>query len=195
MDDISGLLSAHPQTPLISLHHLDIALPIFPKLDRHKSVRHLMKPAKHDQSRLLQQTVCYHKPKDWAFSIAWGYSAYIYEQFTPRSVLRRPFETFTPWSLKKTPPDYMFNAREITDDSCEAPHIFYLRSVKRLHNRNNNSNSNSYSNDTVEIMTTYARYKQRNLPPCSSNHSADYIKKIRVYSPVTKLDFVSPLAP
>ncbi|PWA66116.1 hypothetical protein CTI12_AA329640 [Artemisia annua] len=157
VDDISGLLSAHPQTPLISLHHLDIALPIFPKLDRHKSVRHLMKPAKHDQSRLLQQTVCYHKPKDWAFSIAWGYSAYIYEQFTPRSVLRRPFETFTPWSLEKNPPDYMFNAREITNDSCEAPHIFYLRS--------------------------------RNLPPCSSNHSADYIKKIRVYSPVTKLDF------
>ncbi|GKC04474.1 hypothetical protein Tco_0996084 [Tanacetum coccineum] len=189
VDDISGLLSAHPQTPLISLHHLDIALPIFPKMDRHKSVRHLMKPAKLDQSRLLQQTVCYHKPKNWAFSIAWGYSAYIYEQFTPRSILRRPFETFTPWSLKKRPPDYMFNARVITDSSCEAPHIFYLRSVKRIHNRNNNSSSNSYSNDTVEIMTTYARYKQRKLPPCSSNHSADYIRKIRVYSPVTKLNF------
>ncbi|KAI3823475.1 hypothetical protein L1987_04913 [Smallanthus sonchifolius] len=183
--DISGFLSAHPQAPLISLHHLDIATPIFPTMDRHKSVRHLMTAAKIDQSRLLQQTACYHKQKNWAFSIAWGYSAYIYETLIPRSILRRPFETFTPWSLKRRPPDYMFNTRLVTNNSCETPHIFFFRSVTRHSNNNNNSNTN-----IDEIVMTYVRYKPRQLPPCSSNHSADYISKIRVYSPATKLNFV-----
>nr|XP_043623226.1 uncharacterized protein LOC122595009 [Erigeron canadensis] len=182
--DISGFLSAHPQAPLISLHHLDIVSPIFPAMDRHKSVRHLMTAAKVDQSRLLQQTVCYHKQKKWAFSIAWGYSAYIYEQMIPRSLLRRPFETFTPWSLKRRPPDYMFNTRLVTNNnSCETPHTFFFHSIKRLTNNDGNKTTN-------EVMMTYVRYKNRRLPPCSEDHSADHITKILVYSPATKLDFV-----
>ncbi|KAA8543829.1 hypothetical protein F0562_021994 [Nyssa sinensis] len=43
--DISGLLSAHPQSPLLSLHHLDVVDPIFPYMNRNKSVNHLMKAA------------------------------------------------------------------------------------------------------------------------------------------------------
>ncbi|XP_076897340.1 uncharacterized protein LOC143550606 [Bidens hawaiensis] len=187
VDDISGYLSAHPQAPLISLHHLDIVTPIFPTMDRHKSVRHLMTAAKVDQSRLLQQTVCYHKPKNWAFSISWGYSAYIYEHPIPRSILRRPIETFTPWSLKRRPPDYMFNTRLVTNNSCETPHVFFFHSITKLDNNNSNSNTNTTKN---EIVTTYVRYKPRQLPPCSPNHSADYISKIRLYTQATKLNFV-----
>ncbi|KAE9462217.1 hypothetical protein C3L33_05872, partial [Rhododendron williamsianum] len=78
--DISGFLSSHPQTPLMSLHHLDKVAPIFPSMDRLKSLSHLMKSAKMDQSRLLQQIICYHKPTNWSFSISWGYSAHIYEK-------------------------------------------------------------------------------------------------------------------
>ncbi|EFH49835.1 predicted protein [Arabidopsis lyrata subsp. lyrata] len=54
--DISGLLSAHPQSPLISLHHFDVIDPIFPGMTRQQSVNHLMKT---DQSRVLQQTICH----------------------------------------------------------------------------------------------------------------------------------------
>ncbi|XP_076892325.1 uncharacterized protein LOC143544032 [Bidens hawaiensis] len=54
--DISGLLSAHPQAPLVSLHHLDMVEPLFPGMDRIRSLNHLMKPAEVDQSRLLQQS-------------------------------------------------------------------------------------------------------------------------------------------
>ncbi|XP_071727998.1 uncharacterized protein [Rutidosis leptorrhynchoides] len=187
--DISGFLSAHPQSPLISLHHLDVASPIFPSKTRYKSVRQLMTAAKVDQSRLLQQMVCYHKPKNWAFSIAWGYSAYIYEQFVPRSILRRPLETFTPWSLHRHPPDYMFNTRLLTNNSCETPHVFYFRSIKKLSHNESNGNS-SYGNTIADqIVMTFARHKRRRLPPCS-DHSADYISKIRVYSQMTRLNFV-----
>ncbi|KAD5508487.1 hypothetical protein E3N88_16190 [Mikania micrantha] len=191
MNDISGFLSAHQQAPLISLHHLDVASPIFPTMDRHKSVRHLMTTAKADQSRLLQQTVCYHKPKNWSFSIAWGYSAHIYEQLIPRSILRRPLETFTPWSSIGEPPHYMFNTRSVTNNSCETPHTFFFYSIGKHINSNNNNNNNSSNHTlTYEIVTIYVRYKPRQLPPCSSNHSADYISKIKVYSPATKLNFV-----
>ncbi|KAJ0806083.1 hypothetical protein HanPI659440_Chr02g0085611 [Helianthus annuus] len=190
-NDISGFLSAHPQAPLISFHHLDFTSPIFPTMDRHKSVRHLMTAAKVDETRLLQQAVCYHKQTKWAFSIAWGYSAYIYEQLIPRSILRRPLETFTPWGFIGEPPHYMFNTRLVTNNSCETPHVFFFHSITRLSSDSSSSSSNNNSNRTTdEIMMTYIRYKPRQLPPCSSDHSADYISTIQVYSPATKLNFV-----
>lgn len=89
--DISGFLSAHPHTPFLSLHHLDTVDPIFPSMTRSNSVSHLMKAAKADQSRLLQQTICYYKPKNWSFSISWGYSAQIYEKTQPQAFYRDPW--------------------------------------------------------------------------------------------------------
>ncbi|CAA3025398.1 uncharacterized protein LOC111374732 [Olea europaea subsp. europaea] len=70
--DISGLLSAHPQAPLVSLHHLVYVDPIFPYMNHKESLNHLMEAVKIDESRLLQQSICYHKPKNWSVSISWG---------------------------------------------------------------------------------------------------------------------------
>ncbi|KAL0459184.1 UNVERIFIED_CONTAM: hypothetical protein Slati_0545600 [Sesamum latifolium] len=81
--DISGFLSSHPKFPLMSLHHFDMVAPIFPSKDRAESTRHLMKAAAVDQSRMLQQTICYHRQSNWSFSISWGYSAHIYEDYAP----------------------------------------------------------------------------------------------------------------
>ncbi|KAI8526162.1 hypothetical protein RHMOL_Rhmol13G0287700 [Rhododendron molle] len=173
--DISGFLSSHPQAPLLSLHHLDKVAPIFPSMDRLKSLNHLMKSAKMDQSRLLQQTICYHKPTNWSFSVSWGYSAHIYEKVLPRSILKRPLETFRPWGMR-TPPFYMFNTRQLPfKDPCSAPHVFFVKSVDNI-GRN-------------QIVSTFVRRSPRGLPTCSfsGNHSADYISMIRVLSPATKL--------
>ncbi|KAE9461067.1 hypothetical protein C3L33_07029, partial [Rhododendron williamsianum] len=172
--DISGLLSAHPQSPLLSLHHLDAVKPIFPLLNRYESLYHLMKAAKADESRLLQQTVCYHKQTNCTFSISWGYSAHIYETFFPPSILQKPIETFVPWKKGAFPP-YMFNTRLPSNDPCEAPHVFFF--------------------DTVEqsiggrIVLSYTRKWERKLPACSAsgNRSADHIAKIHVVSPVGRL--------
>ncbi|KAG5517524.1 hypothetical protein RHGRI_038056 [Rhododendron griersonianum] len=175
--DISGLLSSHPQAPLMSLHHFDIVSPIFPSMDRFQSANHLMKSAKVDQSRLLQQTICYHKPTNWAFSVSWGYSAHIYEKVIPRTLLKRPLETFRAWSQGPEPPFFPFNTRlrQSFSDPCDAPHIFFMESVENLGGN--------------QIVSTYVRSGSRRLPTClfSGNHSADYISKVRVLSPVTKL--------
>ncbi|KAJ4823559.1 hypothetical protein Tsubulata_012190 [Turnera subulata] len=170
--DISGLLSSHPPSPFLTLHHLELVDPIFPSMDRNQALNHLMKAAQFDQSRLLQQTICYQRESNRSFSVSWGYSAHIYDNIIPRSVLRKPLETFRPWANNWKRPYYMFNTRWMTNNPCEAPHVFFFRSIE-------------YASRKNQFVTTYARSWPRNLPPCSAsgNHSADHISEIRVFSP------------
>ncbi|KAL0371086.1 UNVERIFIED_CONTAM: hypothetical protein Sangu_0426700 [Sesamum angustifolium] len=172
--DISGFLSSHPNSPLMSLHHFDMVAPIFPSKDRAESTRHLMKAAAVDQSRMLQQTVCYHRQSNWSFSISWGYSTHIYERIMPRSYLQYPIETFKTWARSPRPPHYMFNTRSPSGDPCEAPHMFFYETINRTSEN--------------EILTSFGRAWRRGLPACSSagNHSADPISRIQVYSPARK---------
>ncbi|KAK6118595.1 hypothetical protein DH2020_047663 [Rehmannia glutinosa] len=170
--DISGFLSAHPQSPLVSLHHFDAVDPIFPSMNRIESVNHLMKAAAVDQSRLLQQTICYYNKNNWTFSVSWGYLVQIYEDIFPPSYLYRPLETFIPWKKGANPP-YMFNTRPLPTDPCDAPHFFFFSSVDENRVMNH-------------FVTTYKRGSPRSLPACVSNasRSADHISKIRLLSPL-----------
>ncbi|KAG9142179.1 hypothetical protein Leryth_007622 [Lithospermum erythrorhizon] len=167
-------MAAHPQAPLISLHHLDEVKPIFPSKGGYESALHLMKAASFDQSRMLQQTICYDRQTKWSFSISWSYSVQLYENIMPRSLLHLPLETFKKWLRQRRPPHYMFNTRSLSTDPCEAPHVFFLETVEK-------TSSN-------EIRTVYSRANPRGLPVCSlnANHSADFISRIEVFSPTTK---------
>ncbi|XP_057767712.1 uncharacterized protein LOC130987994 [Salvia miltiorrhiza] len=168
--DLSGFLSSHPKSPLLSLHHLHTVEPIFPGMDRFQSTRHLMKAAAADQSRMLQQTICHHRQSKWSLSVSWGYSAHIYEQIMPRSHLQKPLETFQPWSgMPLSPPLYMFDTRLPSNDSCLVPHIFYFKKVDKV---------------SKGILTTYSRVAPRGIPPCFL--TADLVSEIRVLSPATK---------
>ncbi|GFZ13267.1 fringe-like protein [Actinidia rufa] len=171
--DITGFLSSHPQSPLLSLHHLNAFNPIFPSLDRQESLYHLMTAAKADSSRLLQQTICYHKQENLTLSLSWGYSAHIYKGIHPPSVLQIPLETFLPWTRAARPP-YMFNTRIPSKNPCNSPHVFFFDSVEE---KNGNY-----------IVTSYNRMSPRRVPACSSrgNGSANYIYKIRVLSPLRR---------
>lgn len=170
--DVSGFLSYHPNAPLMSLHHFDMADPIFPTTNRAESARRIMKPAKFDQTRLMQQVICHHRPLHWSLSVSWGYSAQIYERIMPRSYLQNPIETFMRWAETTTPPFWTFDVRPRSRDPCEAPHFFFFRTVKRLPPRN-------------EIMTTYHRQWKRPMGPClvGGNRTADQISRIQVISP------------
>lgn len=175
--DISGLLSAHPNAPFVSIHHMDTFNPIFPKKNRTESIHQLLHAAKMDRTRVLQQTICHHRPSYWSFSISWGYSIQIYESVFPRWLLKRPVETFLPWLPIAKPPFYMFNTRLITDNPCEAPHNFFAESVKR-----------TYVDGQDQIVTTYVRNSSRGLEPCplDGHKSAEPIKRVQVFSPTTR---------
>ncbi|WZZ91459.1 hypothetical protein YC2023_120038 [Brassica napus] len=153
--DISGLLSAHPQSPLISLHHFDVINPIFPAMSRQESVNHLMKTAKIDQSRILQQTICYQRGNNWSVSVSWGYSVHVYQSVLPRNYLKRPLETFRPWKNVRIPV-YTFNTRRVTNDPCEMPRQFFFESVVEDKNQS--------------LVTTMYKVKTLgSLPPCLPN--------------------------
>ncbi|XP_073136243.1 uncharacterized protein [Henckelia pumila] len=172
--DLSGFLSYHPKSPLMSLHHFDNVEPIFPSKDRFESTRHLMKAADADQSRLLQQTICYDRKKDWTFSISWGYSAHIYERIMSRSYIHKPIETFEIWvGEPRPPPQYMFNTRLPSNDPCEAPHVLFLQEVNK---------------SLMGIRTVYSSVAPRGLGTCGppDNRSASVVTEIHVLSPATK---------
>ena len=151
-------------------------------MNRSESINRLMKAAKADQSRLLQQTICYHRQSNWSLSISWSYSTYIYENIIPQSILWRPLETFRPWHSNSKRPFYMFNTRWPSNNPCEAPHLFFFDSIEHI--------------EGDQIVTTYVRTSPRGLPACSStgNHSADPITRIKVFSPASTLLEVSVLS-
>ncbi|XP_057768559.1 uncharacterized protein LOC130988647 [Salvia miltiorrhiza] len=175
--DISGFLSSHARAPLVSLHHLDRVEPMFPSTSCNDSLKRLMTAAKADESRLLQQSICYHKPKNWTFSISWGYSVNVYEAIVNPSALQRPLQTFVPWT-KFGHPFFVFNTRFLSNNPCEAPHQFFFDSV------------DNGSRDRV--VTRYSRARQRAMPPCSftGNHSADSVSAVVVISPAAKYHII-----
>ncbi|PKI33102.1 hypothetical protein CRG98_046506 [Punica granatum] len=176
--NIAGLLSSHPQSPFLSLHHINIVDPIFPSMNRSESISHLMKSARVDQSRLAQQTICYQREMNWSVSVSWGYSAHIYESILPRYILRKPIETFSPWKEKAKWPMFMFNTRPgNSTNPCEVPHWFFFESIERQ--------------NEDDIVTTYSRAAKHGLGPCSlgGSHSADHINRLQVFSPAkTRLE-------
>lgn len=177
--DVSGLLSAHPQAPLLSFHHLDHIDPIFPSMTRIQSLQHLFKAENADSSRLLQQNVCYDKSKNWSLSISWGYSFHIYESILPPSLLQRPIQTFGAWKNTIRPP-FMFNTRPLSSDPCEAPHWFFFESIEET------------AGGSDMIVTKYVRRSPKVLGTCaiSGNHSAEPVSQILVLSPRKRLDWV-----
>ncbi|KAG5566959.1 hypothetical protein RHGRI_002498 [Rhododendron griersonianum] len=172
--DISGFLSSHPQSPLLSLHHLNAVDPIYPATDRYHSLNHLMKAATADSSRLFQQTICHSKQQNLTFSISWGYSAHAYEGIHPPSILQRPLETFWPWTRFANPP-YMYNTRILSRDPCRNPRVFFFDSVEEV-------TSGDY------IVTSYNQTDTDRLRACSKseNWSVDYLSQIRVLSPLRR---------
>ncbi|KAF8413217.1 hypothetical protein HHK36_001193 [Tetracentron sinense] len=68
-----GLLAAHPVTPLVSMHHLDVVEPIFPNVNRVEALQRLTMPMKLDSAGLMQQYICYDKENSWTVSVSWGY--------------------------------------------------------------------------------------------------------------------------
>ncbi|CAK9142713.1 unnamed protein product, partial [Ilex paraguariensis] len=125
-----GLLIAHPLTPLVSLHHLDVTDPIFPNMTTIKALEHLVEASKFDPHRILQQTVCYDRWFSWTISVSWGYAVQVFEHnvFLPEAV--RAEETFRPWKKGNAIDTLLnLNTRRQHPDPCRRPAVFFLDKV------------------------------------------------------------------
>ncbi|KAM5583892.1 hypothetical protein ABKV19_003660 [Rosa sericea] len=130
--NLQGLLSAHPVAPLVSLHHLDVVDPVFPRMTRVRALHHLFQSVELDSASILQQSICYDKDHYWSISISWGYVVQIVRGVISPRELETPSRTFLNWHRRADFTAYSFNTRPVYKDPCEKPFLFYLN-TNRLH--------------------------------------------------------------
>ncbi|WJZ88773.1 hypothetical protein VitviT2T_008045 [Vitis vinifera] len=128
--DLLGLLAAHPVTPLVSIHHLDVVDPIFPGMSQVKSLQRLFESIKLDSSSIMQQSICYDKKRSWSISISWGYVVQILRGIVSPRELEMPTRTFLNWYRKADYTAYAFNTRPVTKHPCQKPFIFYMSTTR-----------------------------------------------------------------
>ncbi|KAK9225933.1 hypothetical protein WN943_010978 [Citrus x changshan-huyou] len=169
--DMFGMLSAHPLSPLLSLHHLDAIDPIFPNMNRTQALQHLFKAVNVDPARILQQTVCYDQSSQLTVSVAWGFAVQVYEGNQLLPDLLSLQRTFTSWRRgSNVESHFMFNLRDYPRDPCKRPIVFFLESVL--------SHNNS-------VQSNYVKHVVGN---CAGADVVRKIEKIRVFSEKLELD-------
>ncbi|CAH8360108.1 unnamed protein product [Eruca vesicaria subsp. sativa] len=128
--NLFGLLAAHPVTPFVSMHHLDVVEPIFPNMTRVRALKKLTVPMKLDSAGLLQQSICYDKHRSWSISVSWGYAIQIFRGiFSPRE-MEMPSRTFLNWYKRADYTAYAFNTRPVSRNPCQKPFVFYMSSTR-----------------------------------------------------------------
>ncbi|CAN4108275.1 unnamed protein product [Withania somnifera] len=166
---VMGLLSAHPVAPVISLHHLDKIKPIFPRVSRVEALKRLNKPIKLDSAGLMQQSICYDRPRGWTISISWGYSVQINRGILPARDIEKPIRTFNDWYGTGDENSFTFNTRPNHKNGCQRPYYYLL------------SQAYVTTNHTTTSLYVYdgspgRKCKWRTADPCGIHHVEVYKK-------------------
>ncbi|KAK7251362.1 hypothetical protein RIF29_34477 [Crotalaria pallida] len=144
--NLFGLLAAHPVTPFVSLHHLDVVEPIFPNVTRVEALQRLTIPMKLDSAGLMQQSICYDKSNSWTVSVSWGFAVQIFRGvFSPREI-EMPSRTFLNWYRRADYTAYAFNTRPVSRNPCQKPFVFYFTKAK-------------FNSTAQEIVSEYDRHR------------------------------------
>ncbi|KAK7308965.1 hypothetical protein RJT34_05336 [Clitoria ternatea] len=144
--NLFGLLAAHPVTPLVSLHHLDVVEPIFPNMSRVEALQRLTIPMNLDSAALIQQSICYEKKKKWTISVSWGFAVQIFRGiFSPRE-MEMPSRTFLNWYRRADYTAYAFNTRPVSRNPCQKPFVFYFSKAK-------------FNSTKLQTVTEYERHR------------------------------------
>ncbi|XP_019193140.1 PREDICTED: uncharacterized protein LOC109187410 [Ipomoea nil] len=166
--NLFGFLASHPQSLLLSLHHLDEVQPLFPNMSRPQALKHFFAAVHADPPRISQQTICYDQNNSLSVSVSWGYVVQVYQGYYPLPDLLPALRTFLPWDKDRGHPRFMFNTRPVPADPCKRPLLFFLDTV--------------HSNGTTNVVST--RYSRHGLVERCSTHSKLLmgLKEIKVIS-------------
>lgn len=176
--NLLGLLAAHPVSPLVTMHHLDLVEPIFPNMTQVEALERLMTiPMKLDSASLMQQSICYDKERSWTISVSWGFAVLIFRGLLPPREIETPSRTFLNWHKRADFTGFPFNTRPVARNPCQKPFVFYLSNATTL----SNSTKTSSSSSSQVIMSEYQRHnvphpecRWRMTPPST-------IDMVRVY--------------
>ncbi|GKV01090.1 hypothetical protein SLEP1_g13679 [Rubroshorea leprosula] len=128
--NLLGLLTSHPVTPLVSLHHLDVVQPIFPGMTQVKALQRLLDSAKFDSASLLQQSICYDAERFWSITVSWGYAVQLMRGVMSPRELEMPTRTFLNWYQRADYTAYAFNTRPLMRHPCQKPFVFYVSKIR-----------------------------------------------------------------
>lgn len=128
--DLLGLLAAHPLTPLVSIHHLDVVEPIFPAMTRARALGHLFDSVDLDSASIMQQSICYSAKRYWSISVSWGYVVQIIRGVISPRELETPTRTFLNWYRRADYTAYAFNTRPVMKHPCQKPFVFYMSTLR-----------------------------------------------------------------
>lgn len=169
--NLFGMLAAHPLSPLLSLHHLDVVEPLFPDMNKTQALEHLFAAANFDPARILQQTVCYDRSNLLTFSVSWGFAVQVSQGNELLPNLLTVQRTFTPWSRgSNVQAHFMYNLRDYPRDPCRRPSVFFLESV------------------TANKRGIWTNYSRHVVGHCSESNLIKQLKKIVVVSRKLELD-------
>ena len=135
-------------TPLVSLHHLDVVEPIFPRMKRAKALAHLLEASKEDSASLMQQSICYDSTRYWSILVSWGYVVQILRGVMSPRELEMPTRTFLNWYKRADYTAYAFNTRPVERHPCQKPFVFYMNKVE-------------YDRARKQTIGVYYRHKTR----------------------------------
>ncbi|KAF5191493.1 glycosyltransferase [Thalictrum thalictroides] len=157
--DIFGLLAAHPLKPLVSLHHLDHAQPIFPNMTTIQGLQHLFKAVKLDPARILQQTVCYDKRYTLTVLISWGYAVQVFDRDVLLPDLLRVQKTFKRLNHEGTARSnlFMFNTKVLPQDECKRPMTFFVENISSSSDRMSSSYKRSINESCLESSQSFLK--------------------------------------
>ncbi|GAB4834446.1 hypothetical protein Ancab_032702 [Ancistrocladus abbreviatus] len=128
--NLFGLLAAHPVTPFVTLHHLDVVEPIFPNVSRIEALQRLAIPMRIDSAGLMQQSICYDRTRKWTVSVSWGFAVQIIRGVLSPREMEMPTRTFLNWYKRADYTAYAFNTRPVARNPCQKPFVFYMSSVR-----------------------------------------------------------------
>ncbi|XP_028798805.1 uncharacterized protein LOC114754199 [Neltuma alba] len=147
-----GLLAAHPVSPLVSMHHLDLVEPIFPNMTQMEALERLMSiPMKLDSAGLMQQSICYDKARSWTISVSWGFVVLIFRGLFPPREMEAPSRTFLNWHKRADYTGFPFNTRPVARNPCQKPFVFYLSDATLL-------------NSTTSSQVIVSEYQRHRVP-------------------------------
>lgn len=146
--NLFGLLSTHPITPLVSLHHLDVVEPIFPNMTQVQALQHLQVPMQLDSAGLMQQSICYDKANEWTISVSWGFAVQVFRGVLSPREMEMPSRTFLNWYKRADYRAYSFNTRPFARNPCQQPFVFYLSRARMDSHTNQTFTEYTYQNVT-----------------------------------------------
>lgn len=173
--DPYGLLAAHPLAPIVSLHHLDYVLPIFPNMSQIESLKKLMGAYKTDPNRAVQQSFCYDLSRNWTVSVSWGYTVQLYPSLETAKRLETAYLTFKSWRSWSDEP-FTFNTQYFSPNPCERPIIYFLDRVQKV------------GKGKDQTLTTYERVKSEHDKDCDNKAYAPALAVKRFQVSASTLD-------